>query len=363
MGFRGKLALTLVATLTYMMFFASGPAALAGLFSPMLGVSRSTFIWILGVVYIIMGTFVGLKGLAVFNLLNTTLIFVSVAVACFGSVNLAGGLANIRAVLPESYFNVFQPDPLTAIAGGLGTAFSAIAGPIYASVTLAAKSKRANTTGQTAVIVMLVCFSFLISFLGIAAKVIMPDAPSSGIVYTIADYVSPVVGTLVLTAALAASFSSGPSLLFLSAMALTRDCYGHFRPDMEDRKERMIFRIVAIALGVVFIFMATTISSVFQFVLGAFQIRSVIGIALALFFFWPRVTESSFFWSVIIGGIVAAGWFFSGSPLGVAPLWAGGAVTCVICIITTLLSKEGSISYSRKKYNEIMEEAKQKEVA
>ncbi len=57
--------------------------------------------------------------------------------------------------------------------------------------------------------------------------------------------------------------------------------------------------------------------------LGAFQIRSVVGVVLLAALAWPRVNSRAAFWSMMGGGIVAAGWFFAGNPFGIAPLWAG----------------------------------------
>ncbi len=55
--------------------------------------------------------------------------------------------------------------------------------------------------------------------------------------------------------------------------------------------------------------------------LGAFQIRSVVGVVLLAALAWPRVNNRAAFWSMMGGGIVAAGWFFAGNPFGIAPLW------------------------------------------
>ena len=88
--------------------------------------------------------------------------------------------------------------------------------------------------------------------------------------------------------------------------------------------------------------------------LGAFQIRSVVGVVLLAALAWPRVNSRAAFWSMMGGGIVAAGWFFAGNPFGIAPLWPATAVCLIILIPITLSSKE-KISDGYRRYMEAQE--------
>jgi SSS family solute:Na+ symporter len=85
--------------------------------------------------------------------------------------------------------------------------------------------------------------------------------------------------------------------------------------------------------------------------LGAFQIRSVVGIVLVAALFWPRVTGNAAFYSMLVGGIVAAAWHFLGNPLGLQPLWPAAAA-CLAILVPTTLATGGRMSDGYRMYAE-----------
>ena len=66
--------------------------------------------------------------------------------------------------------------------------------------------------------------------------------------------------------------------------------------------------------------------------------------------YWKKVDKTSAFWSMLIGGIVAAVWHFAGQPFGIVPFWPGCGVGLVLLIILTLCNgKKASDDYARYK--------------
>jgi SSS family solute:Na+ symporter len=164
---------------------------------------------------------------------------------------------------------------------------------------------------------------------------------------------------LVSKAIIAAIWSTGPALLLIISTTLTRDFYKVFKPDVSDAQQVRFSKIAVVIVAAIFTIFGLNAGSILNQMLGAFQIRSVVGIVLAVALFWPRVTKNAAFWSMLLGGIVAAVWHFSGSPFGVAPLWPAALVCLVILIPMSLASKE-KVSPGYKMYKEALEAAKAK---
>ena len=354
---RCRLVMLFVTVLSYLILFSTQPVAVASIFSGILGVDKTVVIWACGIIFVLMAIFSGLKGIAVMNIINSLLLYIGMTVVAFQSVKQAGGLGVIHATLPSTYFDVFQPDFATAFGGGIATAFATIAGSSYANAASAAKSRKVNYISQGLAGLLLIPFSFLAPLVGMAGKVLMPGSAAGGILYTMANSISPFLGALACMAVLAACFSTGPSFLFLGITNLTRDLYREFiRPDATEKQELRWHKTMTAIAGIAFVYFGSTNSSLLTQILGAFQIRSVVGITLAFGILWPRMTEKSAFWSMLLGGIVATFWFFAGNPFGVAPFWPAALVTVVIVFAASITSKE-VVSPGYLRYREIMKEA------
>lgn len=354
---RSRLVMLMVGVLAYGIIFSTTPMAVASIMAPMLGLSIPTVAWITGGIFIVMTMTGGLKGIAWMNVLNSIILYVAMGTIAIKSVHAAGGLAAMQAAVPPTYFSVLQPNAATALAGGLGTGIGSVAGAIYANVTFSARTYKDAKIGLILAAIVLVPFALLPGLTGIAARVVMPDAQGATIMYTMANYFGPFYGGLAAMVAVAACFSTGPAFLLQICTTLTRDFYKAIINKEADDKSQLFFsKVAALVAGIVFIFMGLQYSSILTQVLGAFQIRSVVGVVLMVAVIWPRVSPDAAFWSMMIGGVVAAFWHFSDSPFGIAPLWPATAVTLLILIPVSLMSKE-KVSAGYQLYQEMCEVA------
>ncbi|NLG32983.1 MAG: hypothetical protein GX550_05645 [Syntrophomonadaceae bacterium] len=185
------------------------------------------------------------------------------------------------------------------------------------------------------------------SLIGIAGKVVLPDAYSRDILYLMADHLGPTFTILASMGVLAAILSTGPSVLLIVATIISRDFYRIIRPHATGQQELNFSKVCTIILGLIAIYGGLHAGSILDQVLGAFQIRSIAGLVLVIAVFWPRVSNDAAFWSMILGGITAALWHFLGSPLGVAPLWPSLAISLPVLLVLTLVSKEKISSGAR----------------
>lgn len=358
---RGRVVMLFVSAVNYCILFSVAPPAVARMLAPITGLSTTAICWIVGILFIIMTITGGMSGIAWMNVLNIILIFIPLGIIVFAVVGEAGGFSALQSQLPSSYFDVWQPTAMTALAGGLGTGIAQIASACNANIAFSAKTYKTARISLIFTGILLFVFAFLPSFVGIAGQVLMPDAESGTILYTVANHVSPILGGLAAMVTVAACFSSGPAFLLLACNVLTKDFYCLLKPQATESQQLNFSRITAGVLGLIFTFMGSQTGSLLNTILGAFQIRSVVGIVLVIGVLWKPLTKDGAFWGMLIGGIVAATWFFAGNPFGISCLWPAAAVTIIVTGSISLIGKKDYAGY--EKYHAILAEFDQIEEA
>ena len=164
-------------------------------------------------------------------------------------------------------------------------------------------------------------------------------------------------------AIIAAIWSTAPSLLMVISGTFTKDFYRVvIKPDATEKQQMRFSYVVIVIAGVLGTWLGLGAKSILNQMLGAFQIRSIVGIVLLAALVWPRVNSRSAFWSMLLGGLTAAVWFFAGSPFGVAPLWPGALVCLVVLVPLTLMSKQ-KISDGYQKYLDAQKELPENKIA
>lgn len=354
---RCRIVMLLITIVSYGIIFAATVTAAANIIAPLFGTSYAATYWVVGIIFIFVTCVGGIKGIAAMNILNTAVIFFVLLIVALMILNRAGGWSVLTSTLPATYFDLFQPDAGTALAGGLGTAIGCLIASVYANVLFSAKTYKVAKRGLVITCILLFVFSLFPAIIGLSAKVIMPDADASTILYTAGGLFGQGWSGAVAMAVVAASISTGPAFLLFVCVAMVKDFYCLIKPAATDKQQMHFSWLSAIIIGVVFMFLGQNASSVLGQVQGAFQIRSIVGIVLLVAVYWPKTTTRAAFWAMIIGGVLASFWFFADSPLGIAPLWAGAIVTLIVQVVITLFSRE-KVSPGYLRYRGVLEEFK-----
>lgn len=341
---RGRLVMLFVAAINYCILFSVAPAAVARIVGPIVGISDTAICWFVGILFIIMTIVGGLSAIAWMNVINIVIIFGSLIVIAGSALSEAGGWTGLTQALPATYFNVWRPTVMVALASGLGTGLAQIASSCNANIAFSAKSYRTARKSLIFTGILLFFFALLPSIIGICGQVLMPDAPSSAILYTMANHISPILGGLAAMVTAAACFSSGPAFLLLACTTITRDFYCVLKEDATDEQQMLFSRCTAVVLGLIFTFMGTQSTSLLNQISGAFQIRSVVGVVLVIGVLWKGLTKSGAFWGMLGGGLTAATWFFAGNPYGISCLWPGVGVTLLLLFSISLLGSKQELS-------------------
>ena len=194
--------------------------------------------------------------------------------------------------------------------------------------------------------VLVVIFAIFPAFIGISAKAavmlgMLPETASAAtILYTMANMNGAGYGILASMGVLAAIMSTGPAMLLVISTTITRDLYCLIKPDASSQQQIVFGRIMIVVVGIVAIYGGLHVASLLSQAYGAFQLRSVAGLVVVIALFWPRVDARAAFWSMLLAGVVAAIWHFSGNPYGLVPLYPSMLVGLPVMVILTLMAKD-----------------------
>lgn len=356
---RTSLVMMVILVVVYAIIFALQPLAAAGILGPMFGVDKTTMTFIAGGILTLVAVTGGLTGMARMNFVHATVMIFSLFIVTWAAIAKAGGWASMTTTLPPRYFDFIQPDWLTVFAWAFGTGISFLCAASTAGAAFGAKDDKVANRGILYAGLLVMGYAILPAIIGMAAKVANPSMNSSTALFGMANSISPTMGGLASMAVIAAIFSTAPALLLIVATVLSRDFYkGIIKSNASDREQLIFSRIVIVVVGVVGTFFGLQATSILHSALGAFQIRAFAGVVLAVALFWPRVTSAAAFWSLCIGGVLAAGWHFANNPFGIQPLWPSVGFGLVVLIALTLASKE-KVSPGYRRYQEVLTEYEQ----
>ncbi|KUG03427.1 hypothetical protein ASZ90_019215 [hydrocarbon metagenome] len=349
-----RMVMMVVLVLVYAILFAMQPVAAGNILSPLLGVDKTMITWFLGCLFIVLCITGGMKGMAWMNALHTIVMYVGLGTVAFFAVKWAGGLENMQAALPGTFFQFDQPDLLTMAGWVLGTVLSFFAASVLIAGIFGATNERAYKYGFSFAALLTFIFALFPAIIGVVGAVMLPEAEGGSILYTVANSLGPVFAVLASMGILAAILSTGPALLLLTSTMLSEDVYQVFKKGASDEERLRFSRISMAVLGIAATYFGMHAGSILGQMAGAFQIRAIAGLVLLVAIFWPRVDSRAAFWSILVGGLVAAVWHFAGNPYCTS-LWPSLAVGVPILLILTFMAPK-PISDGYALYQEAIKE-------
>lgn len=336
-----KVVILLIVSVVYMCMFALQPVAAAGILSPIFGIDRNVTIVIVGVIFIAIACAGGLKGLARMNKVHAFFMWFGLFATAALAMRAVGGANAIAESAPNGYLSVLFPGLDTIMVWVIGAIFSQMSSAILATICLSADNLQAMRKGTAIAAVLMATFACFPAIIGICASIAMPGIDPQTALYSFSEHLSPWIGGLASIAVIAAIFSTAPSLLLIVGTTLSEDLYkGFIRKQAQDKSIVAVARLSMAVLGVLALVMGMGTTSIFSQLLSIFQIRSIVAIVLLVALVWPRVNGAAAFWSILVGGGVAAVWHFLGAPLGIQPLIPSLLLGLTVLVVVTLASKE-----------------------
>ena len=310
--------LTLVIAYTTIVSYQYRAAgAILNLALPALSVEKAV---ILIAAFIVLYTaLAGMVSIAYIGLVQglTMILGVSVTLPFFWSSS--GGLEQMRAVLPQSHFELFGPiSPLEAV-GLILPAFLLVLGD--ANMYQRFFSARSEGVARKSVLWTLFGVAFMEWAIILTAWVATSLEPSLEIhgrviPYAAHNHLPLMLRTLMLTTIMAIVLSTAASYLLAPATCLVRDIYQRFvKPDATQPSLLILLRLIVVLLGAGAYYLSTLSAEFLSVALLAYTIYGA-GITPALLaaFFWKRATASGAVASILSGTVVALFWKAYGNP-------------------------------------------------
>jgi SSS family solute:Na+ symporter len=349
---RSRVVVLINVVIVYFIIYSTQAIAASAILSPLLHIDQSVMVFFITIHFILLTFFGGRKGIANMNFIHSLVMYIGMAIVAFKSLRHVGGIEVLSSSLPPSFFSFARPNFFTVLAQLIGAGVSSWASANMASAVFSGKSLSSVNRGMCIAGLLIVPFALMPAFIGMCAKIALPDINAQDSLFMFADSLGGIFSGLISMSIVAAIWSSAPSLLLVISMTITKDLYkGFLRPFATDQQQMLVSRIVVIILGIAGSIFGLNAGSILDQMLGAFQIRSIVGIVLVAALYWPRVTKDAAFYSMLIGGSIAAIWHFSDNPFGVAPLWPSVFISLLILIPMSLCGKE-RVSEGYRMYRE-----------
>lgn len=302
----------------------------------MFGWSHLQAIIIFAVVVCVYTSLGGLMAVAYSDTLNLILGGVGLIVCLIFGLNKVGGVTELMRSIPESHLD---PRPfgswIWAIDYLASCTFVMLAVPELIQRIWACKkpetAKRACMAGS----VVYIAYGVISMLLGLIALVLLPNINSGmAMPALVMELFPPVMAIFVIVSIIAALVSTADTMLLICSTMIVEDLIKPFRKKkpLDDKGTLRLMRIFVFVVGAVTVLFATGFDRVLGLVLFSYYVY--IGISTIFIFgrVWKGATERAAFWSMLISGVCAAAWEFSGMSYRVS--WA---TTGIIAVVASIL--------------------------
>ncbi len=313
----------------------------------------------------------GMIAVANTDLPNGIIILSSTILATPLTIIAAGGWDKIKAILPETHFQVFSQEfganPYLKIpAIGLSTLLLLLGvQSMYQKFYSARNPREAKKAAGIWVVGTIIVEGVAIVIAVFAAAHFWPELQAgtmehaSVIIMAAKRMIWLPVGVLLLGAATAVVISTGMNYLLSPTTTMRHDIYLRFRnKDKPERKMVWPQRILIIIVGCVAVFLAWKMTSVLEQAFFAYTLYGVvITPALLAALIWKRATKTAGIISIILGTIVTLGLKLAGSfwpsimkpvgdpnadPFGIPIIYWGLAASVLSLVILSFVTKPPS---------------------
>ena len=339
-GNKTRMMMMVYIVIVFMMFFLAQITAIGNLFSSLLGVSYWSMAILITLCYIAMSWF-GFEGVAWQNVLHNVMMVLGFLVMVILCVKAAGGIGNMKEVLPDYFWDLWYPNFNIAGADLLSAVFQCAVSGTIITCAFVAKDRKHTAKGFAFGLILAAIYSLFGPIIGMASRVMYGEGiPSANIPAMVTVEFGVVPGILLNIAILAATASTAPGLLMVVVNALVNDFYPAIKKDATDRQKMTLTRILLfVCAGIALLLSGTIADDLLGFLFLAFAINSCAGVILWFSHFMPKLNCDCAFWGMIVGIVAVFAWNFFGKPDVIAPFWFS-MVGVVVCVIMTFFQKE-----------------------
>ena len=297
--------------------FVAGGAILSALlpdfFTPLTGMLISAVVFI-GITLI-----GGMWSPSQSNLLNVTLQYIGITVASWIIVQLAGGMTNVALHMPS----IHSLDFISGVGGMTITTWIVVLITVNLSlqaiiqISLGAKDVR---TAQKGFIIggllmppprrLPPSFGCHSALLGVIAAEMYPDINAATALPRLIMTLNPWIAGITLASLWAADVSTACNLLLSAATLYSHDIHKRFvDPSMTERKYMKITRLSVLALGLLTLGFALTISGIISTLMAGLSLMTAFAVIVLMTMYAPRLcSRSAAFYTLLASIAVLVLW-------------------------------------------------------
>lgn len=303
-------ALQIVAVSTY----AGGGTILAGL----LNVDRTSAIVITGIVATLYVSVGGMRSVIYTNVLHAVVKYLGILAAVAFGLSQVGGLANLRARVPEAMFavdTVGWSQIFAWMVAGIGAVFSTQY--VIQAINTVQDGRTARQASFYSAF-LLVPFGIGAALVGVCAAALLPGIPAiqalPGLIARMDDLLAAIV-----VAGLAGSLFGTISALSIGAATLLFKDFYHSRSQSEDGTSSLRFvRSMTVLVGLIPIPLAIFAPDILKVTFLAKSLRATLAVLVVFAFYAPRFgTPRAAVVSILVSLVLTIGWFLAGDPGGI----------------------------------------------
>ena len=262
-------------------------------------------------IFIIYTASAGLFGVVYTDLIQFFILIIFVYILLpIMSVNEVGGLAALIAQTPPEKFRLnLTPDIITLIFTNL---VMTIAGAEFWQRAFAAKNRKSALEGQFGGTFVYALTIVITLFLGLSAAILFPN---------------------LIAGLLSVMMSSADTCILVSTQAAVNDIWRTLKPDMTDKQELKLSRLITIVISLFALMVALFFTNAYDALMFAWTFyAAAMGLPCLAALFWKKATSPGIVAGMITGFVTCVGWKLLGEPLNL-----GSTIVGVLCCGITLV--------------------------
>lgn len=283
---RVKMMASVIICLSWVAIIAGQMIAAGSLLVALIPSSSSLLVVLFALVIIFYTVLGGQYSVIRTDIFQFMIIGLGILGAALMAINRAGGLEGMIEGLPGEFFSFpvggnFKGVDLFSLIIMVGSAY--LVGPDIYSRLFCAKDKKTARVSAFSAGVIIIPFAFLITALGMCARILFPEIEGDeAFPMIIKEVLPPGVGGLVTASLLAALMSSADTCLLTAGTILTMDiCQPYYKHDLSERGLLILSRVVVVIVGILSLLIATLIKEVIPALLLGYTVFSS-GLALPI---------------------------------------------------------------------------------
>jgi len=351
---RTRIVATVTTVLAFTAYAAGQLAASAAILQVMLGWDYEFSLLVAGLVVLLYTAVGGYLAVTYTDWVQVALLLFGVVVVGIPvAISAAGGWGDLRAALPDSYYELGAQgwDRIAALVVSMILAF--FVGMDSFSRCFAARDAAAARNGALLAAVLIIPLAVAAVWLGLAAAVLYPDHASSGssvLATFVLDVFPPGLKGLMLVAVLSAIMSTADICILTASANYTRDVHQRFiRPDLPERDMLRLGMVASVVVGGLSMLLAWKMRDIIDILQLGFTINAAgLFLPTVTALYGIRVPASAAFWSIGASLVTVIGWRLAadagvGGVFASDPLWPGLAVSAVLITALTLADRPRAV--------------------